>query len=312
MDWRTDMVQIERQAGPPAPAPEVCPVCGGAPVCRREVVRAGTVAVCGSCGSYFRVPRPAPAQLGAIYDKGYYDSWGVAEDEAIARAAKTATFLPVIRRIEHLLGCTEGAGRRLLDVGAATGLLLLVARQRGWTPFAVEINPYSAGVLRQQVGPQNVFEGDLTGCPFPPGSFDAMTMTDVIEHVPDVPATLRAARRLLRSGGVLCLTTPRIDSFTRWVMRRNWLHYKLEHIQYFSAGGIRRALEELGLADVRISGHWKRLSLDYLHTQLKTYRHWALTPVVSGLWRVLPACLCRRPFGYLCGEMLVTARVPNG
>jgi SAM-dependent methyltransferase len=51
--------------------------------------------------------------------------------------------------------------------------------------------------------------GDATKIPFPPASFDAVTMFDVIEHVPNDAAAIAEAWRVLRPGGALLLSTPR-------------------------------------------------------------------------------------------------------
>lgn len=286
-----------------------CPICGGAAVAQREVLRAGAVGECGSCGAWFRVPRPTLDDLLKIYGQGYYDAWGLDQGEAIAETTKKATFAPLLRRLTAVVEKRDG--RRLLDVGAATGLLLEVAQESGFGPYAVELNPFAAQVLRERFGAERVFEGELTACGFEAGSFDAVTMTDLIEHVLDVGTTLTATRRLLRPGGVLCITTPRIDSFSRRAMGRNWLHFKLEHIQYFSAKSMESSLRQAGFERIEIHANTKRLSLDYLRRQLRTYPHWALSPIVGALHRVAPRGLREQPMSYRCGEMLVFARRPQ-
>jgi len=291
---------------------DLCPVCGGAAAKSRQVVRAGPVATCGACGSWYRVPRPTAQDLAQIYDKDYYDSWGLDEDEDAAWISKRATFGPLLRRVKELLaaGDTGNAGKTcLLDVGAATGMLLRTAQELGWEVYATEVNHYSADILRKRYGADRVFEGELTQCGFGERFFDVITMTDVIEHVLDVPATLRKAADLLRAGGILCITTPRIDTLSRVLMGSHWLHFKQEHIQYFSRCGVEGSLREAGFSDTAVSGHRKYLTYDYLWRQLQTYRHWLLTPIVSFTGRLLPRGLRCRPIGYRCGEMLVTARL---
>lgn len=287
----------------------VCPVCGDVPIRQHWVVRADAVAVCGTCGTWYRVPRPDRRDLATMYDRQYYDSWGIDQDEAIALSTKAATFLPMLRHLEVLPGSRRsGAVRRMLDVGAATGTLLLLARDRGYEPFAVELNPFAADLLRQRLGAEHVFEGELTACRFAPRSFDVITMTDLIEHVLDVGRTLSAAARLLRADGILSITTPRVDSLSHYLLGRNWLHFKREHIQYFTAHGLRWALHRAGFGQVRVSPHRKFLTYDYLSRQLQAYPHWALTPTVVGLGRLLPGTLRSTAVPYRCGEMLVTAR----
>jgi SAM-dependent methyltransferase len=171
------------------------------------------------------------------------------------------------------------------------------------------VNHYSAGILRQRYGEDRVFEGELVECGFGQDFFDVITMTDVIEHVLDVPATLQAAANLLRAGGVLCITTPRIDALSRVLMGSHWLHFKQEHIQYFSRRGIEHSLREAGFGDTTISRHRKYLTYDYLFRQLRTYRHWLVAPILSFAGHLLPRPLQFRPVGYRCGEMLVMSRL---
>jgi hypothetical protein len=104
------------------PISDLCPICSGSAAKSRQVVRAGPVATCGQCGSWYRVPRPTPQDLAQIYDKDYYDSWGLDEDENAAWVSKRATFEPLLRRVKELLatGDTQNAHKmRLLDIASA-------------------------------------------------------------------------------------------------------------------------------------------------------------------------------------------------
>ena len=50
--------------------------------------------------------------------------------------------------------------------------------------------------------------GDATSLEFPSDSFDAVTMFDLLEHVPDDERAISEALRVLRSGGHLLVTAP--------------------------------------------------------------------------------------------------------
>lgn len=284
-------------------------MCGGTAGKVKSVVRAKDCAICNDCGGWYRVPRPSIPELKGIYTKEYYNSWGLNDNDESVKSTKRATFGPILNRIERMLSKEETIKRRILDVGAATGVLLEVAAERGWEPYAVELNPYSAGVLREKFGSEHVFEGELTGYCEQADFFDIITMTDVLEHVVDIQATLQSTAGLLKEGGILCVTTPRIDCFSRALLGRQWLHFKEEHIQYFSRRGIVEVLTGAGFDRIEVFGHYKYLTIAYLHQQLQAFRHPLLTRIITLIHSILPNSLCICPMRFRCGEMLIIGRL---
>ena len=168
---------------------------------------------------------------------------------------------------------SSGRPRRLLDVGCATGVFLDLARAAGWQVGGVDLSTRHAAYARSAFGLE-VWEGDFLAAPFAPGSFDAITMWDFLEHVLDPRAVVAQARRLLAPGGLLLLFT--IDTAGLFNMLGDLLQrasggrverplellYDARHNYYFTGTALRRLLEGSGLrierwrADRAYLGRW--------------------------------------------------------
>jgi 2-polyprenyl-3-methyl-5-hydroxy-6-metoxy-1,4-benzoquinol methylase len=139
----------------------------------------------------------------------------------------------------------------LLDVGCATGELLIAARDRGWRVHGVEVSPYAASVAAGRGIPVTV--GFLRESFLPEGSFDAITLLDVIEHLEEPIAELTEMHRLLRPGGVLCIETPNWGSVYRLLLGRRWAAMQPRmHICYFEAQSLQTLLKRTGFDVVEL------------------------------------------------------------
>jgi SAM-dependent methyltransferase len=111
---------------------------------------------------------------------------------------------------------------RLLDVGCGNGLFLKRMSDLGWIAQGVETDTRSARVARETYGFE-VYGGTLQDAGFPADSFDAITMSHVIEHLRDPLLVLAECRRILKPGGVLVVTTPNYKCLGHRCFGRRWL-----------------------------------------------------------------------------------------
>ena len=148
---------------------------------------------CGECGLLFVWPLP-DGNL-EIYSEDYFagarDGFGYVDYDR-DKSAMEDTFESYL---DLLAGRHPQLGD-LLDVGAATGFFLDLARRRGWKTCGVEPSKYASLVASQKN--LTVHCGVLEELNLPDASFDVVTMWDVIEHVNDPSESLKAACRLLR------------------------------------------------------------------------------------------------------------------
>jgi SAM-dependent methyltransferase len=186
--------------------------------------------------------------------------------------------------------------RRVLDVGCAFGWSLDAARLAGFETGGVEVSAHAA---RSAAERHDVRSSTAL---FDAGSFDLVTMIDVIEHVRDPLALLREVRRVLRPGGRLAITTPDLSSLSGRLMGARWPYLIAEHVVYFDRSTIRQALHATGFAPRRIGPLRKSLRADYVGSILK-----ARGDVLGRSGAAVIRWLGGFDVGFFCGDLLAIA-----
>lgn len=187
-----------------------CPLCGSADSRPEFRKQDATYLRCLSCTAVYQHPQPTREQLQQVYSQEYYVKSEGSSQSVGYRDYMTRTNLQIARNLfAPVAALGEGAGRKLLDVGCATGNVLEVARQHGWIASGIELSPWAAARARERgfpVSERLLEEGELTRA-----MFDAVTLFDVLEHFPDPLASLQTIHRMLKPGGVFVLETPNVE-----------------------------------------------------------------------------------------------------
>jgi 2-polyprenyl-3-methyl-5-hydroxy-6-metoxy-1,4-benzoquinol methylase len=111
---------------------------------------------------------------------------------------------------------------RLLDVGCGDGTRLARWQCMGWQVEGQEVDATAAERARNLHG-LRVHLGTLSALALPGSTFDVVTMSHVIEHVPDPLALLQECHRLLKPSGRLIAVTPNVNSLGHHHFGSNWL-----------------------------------------------------------------------------------------
>ena len=212
---------------------------------------------CAACG--FGQPEALPALprfFERMYDQRWSDEWIESECHA---AYKDLIFETILAQLDRRV--PRDAERCLLDVGAHVGRFMLMAQRDGWTVEGVEVNPKTASCAARRTG-SPVHRRPIASVAAAAGRrFTALTLTDVLEHIPDPVSVLRNAAALLVPGGVVAVKVP--SGPGQWLKERVRaalqpshqisLAGNLVHVNHFSAQSLRMALERAGFRDVTIA-----------------------------------------------------------
>lgn len=151
---------------------------------------------------------------------------------------------------------------RLFDVGCGDGQFLHRMNQKGWQGAGVDFDAAAIEKGRKEYG-LNLAVGDFQNVPIEESAFDAVTMSHVIEHVPDPVACLDKCRRLLRAGGRLVVTTPNIGSLGHQQFKAAWRGLEPpRHLHIFNHRLLGECARRAGLKIIRTGS--TAVNADYL------------------------------------------------
>jgi 2-polyprenyl-3-methyl-5-hydroxy-6-metoxy-1,4-benzoquinol methylase len=228
---------------------------------------------CKPCGLVWLDPQPIPEDIPKLYEtythqNAFEPSRRLRFRQKVARAIVATTLGydqllpgPRWRWVGRLAGLVppwrdyamapfmylEASARgKLVDVGCGIGGFMAVMRDLGWEVEGVEPDPEAARIAREERG-LKVRVGTLEGANLSPESQDVITMSHVIEHLPDPSGSLKQCYTLLRPGGLLVVVTPNVKSMGHQHFRSWW--YGLDpprHLVLFSPVTLGRFTESAG------------------------------------------------------------------
>lgn len=189
------------------------------------------------------------------------------------------------------------AGKRALEIGCGTGLLLERTDRHADMAVGVDLSLGMAAVSAAKG--LNVANVSVTDLAFADDSFDVVYSCKVLPHVPDIEAGLREIRRVLVPGGRMFLEFYNPTSFKNLTYRIRWRGGRKEpvFIRFDNEESLRKVLPEgvviRSVRGIRIFG---------------LTRHFYTVPVLRSLtsWldrRFCDSALGRRFGGYLLFEL---------
>ena len=215
---------------------------------------------CRQCG--FGQPEEMPTLPGffdRMYDQRWSADWIEREFEA---DYKDFIFRALLRDLDRLRGRAAGTadrGRSLLDVGAHAGRFMHLAAQEGWTVEGIELNPRTAACAARRTGAP-VHQVNAHALSANGRRYAAVTLIDVLEHIPEPAPLLANLAALLAPAGWIAVKVP--SGPGQWLKERTLaavlpgrdvsLAGNLVHVNHFSPRSLKLALERAGFRRVDV------------------------------------------------------------
>jgi len=216
---------------------------------------------CTSCSHVFANPAPTPRFIQTLYSQVEDPLY---EDEAEGRGKN---FTKILSRLEKI--CPQKG--TLFDVGAATGILIHLARDRGWDADGIEPSSWAVKYARENYG-LNIKEGSFNEASLPSNHYAAVTMVDIVEHMSRPLEAVQKAFEILEAGGILCLVTPDIKSLAARIAGAKWWHFRPGHLGYFTAKSLQNLLDLTGFTIIKKKKYAWTFSAHYLFSRKKWLR----------------------------------------
>jgi SAM-dependent methyltransferase len=253
-----------------------CGVCGGVRFAHMLMARDylygneghWPVARCESCGVVLMHPRIPPEKIGGYYPKIYYAhsrGRGYRLLDSLRQAFKdAATERYYGYRIKHdapwygrlvgwltlplskyhtysMKGIYPVPNGVCLDIGAGNGQRLSEYRYLGWKTNGVEPSETAAGIARSagHVIYNNIFEAA-----YPLQYFDAITLWDSLEHIPNPLEVMHEVHRILKPDGTIYISVPNYGSWYGRVLRDRWCMFTAPvHYYHYTTASLTNLLK---------------------------------------------------------------------
>lgn len=226
---------------------------------------------CNNCGLVYVNPRLTQRAINELYDENYFLGEGF--DKSIQYQKEFDELSDKIdlsdwdaSTIKEFIQ-TKSPNPKLLDIGCGMGLFLWKAKKAGFEVEGIELSPFAANFVRSKdikVRDKSIYEETL-----PENFYDAISLKEVIEHLPDPKLALKNIYSALKPGGVLFMTTGNYDCPERKVRGKNWLYFMPEgHVYVFSNKTMKNYLIKTGFSKIMVTNQGDLLMNKLLKNKL--------------------------------------------
>lgn len=265
-----------------------CPVCGSAAV--SKVIDAIDYTVshetfrifqCANCSLRFTQDVPEATEIGRYYQSENYISHTETKKgivNLLYLQVRKFTLSSKRKLIEKITGVKKGT---LLDVGAGTGAFVHHMQLAGWRVEGVEPDASAIKRAASTYGLQLKPSSELFS--LPAGSYNALSLWHVLEHVHDLHGYIEQLKRLCRHSGRIFIAVPNYTSYDAEKYGAYWAAYDVpRHLYHFSPAAMSELMKRHGCVIESIHPMWfDSFYVSLLSEKYKT----GSSNLINGFWR---------------------------
>ena len=227
-----------------------CPICterAFSPYisCKDYTVSQETFALqkCDTCGFVLTNPRPEESQISKYYQSEAYISHSDTSKGLIDKLYRIARSFTLKWKFDLVQKNTLTKPSSILDYGCGTGSFLDLCKQSGLQIAGVEPAESARSIAKKLTGTE--VAADIQKVK---GTFDAITLWHVLEHVIHLNETVNHLKNRLNQNGTIFIAVPNLQSWDARHYSEHWAAFDVpRHLWHFSRETMESLLTKHGL-----------------------------------------------------------------
>ncbi len=239
-----------------------CPVCKGGQINLAFSAKDNTVSnknfpiwKCNDCSLLFTQDVPGQDEIGTFYASENYISHSDTRKGVINSLYHTVrkhTLSAKLKLVKSETGLSRG---NILDIGCGTGAFLNTMKTAGWGITGLEPDENARAKANATYQLNAMPSAELFN--LPAGSFNAITMWHVLEHVHQLHEYVSQLRYLLSEKGKIFIAVPNYTSYDAAHYKEHWAAYDVpRHLYHFSPQSMKALMNAHGLQVIKMKPMW--------------------------------------------------------
>ncbi len=213
------------------------------------------IAECTDCSLRFTQGIPCETAIQRYYQSSSYISHSNTKKGLVNRIYHWARFFTMMSKESLVKKATKKSVGMLLDVGSGTGTFVHTMEKAGWNVSGLEPDANAREIGRKQYNCDIYPSEELFM--LQDGTYDAITMWHVLEHVHQLHEYIVQLKKLLATKGKLIIAVPNYTSKDAAIYQEYWASYDVpRHLYHFSPASVRKLMNMHGLKVISTKPMW--------------------------------------------------------